>query len=66
MWFRATCCLLKIILCAISVVKANCVQGGAATNCVRREKADKYSVATMTLFSGSILLPFCLTVSVER
>ena len=36
--------LAKAVSCAISVVKANCVQGEAATNRVRREVS--ISVAT--------------------
>ena len=36
---RVTADLLlgKAALCTISVVKADCVQGGAATNCVQKE-----------------------------
>ena len=35
--------LAKVVSCAVSVVKANCVQGGATTNCI---KGDKYFWAT--------------------
>ena len=43
--------LAKPVSCAISVVKANRVQGGAATNRVRREVS--ISVATNGPFSNS-------------
>ena len=29
--------LAKAVLCAVSVAKTDCVQGGAATNCPRRK-----------------------------
>ena len=40
--------LAKAVSCAISVLKANRVQGGAAINCVRREVS--ISVATNGTF----------------
>ena len=45
-------------------VKADCVQGGAATNRVRRKMS--IAVATNGPFGKSILLPFCWTVCLEK
>ena len=46
--------LAKPVPCTISVVKANRVQGGAATNCVRREICISVSIP-MALFGKSFL-----------
>ena len=52
--------LAKAVSCPVSVVKANhSVQGGGATNHVRRE--IKHSVAT-----NGALLPFCRAVRLKK
>ena len=50
----------EALSCAISVVKANRVQDGATTSCVRREIS--VSVATVGAFWQNDLLPFGLSV----
>ena len=53
--------LAKAVSCAISVVKANHVQGGAATNCVRREvsaqrflrKTEYFRTCTNSVYQAS-------------
>ena len=52
--------LAKAVSCAVSVVTADCVQGGAATNRVQREISVSVAtgVATNSCFWQIDLLPF--------
>ena len=57
--------LAKAVSSAVSVVKANHVQGGAATNHVRRELSIIFC-GYQRPFLDIDLLPFCWTIRLEK
>ena len=55
----------KAVLCTISVVKADCVQGGAATNHVQREISISVAALNGSLWQTDFF-PFYWTVRLEK